>query len=746
MKKISSITGLISLFLFLNAFPGLSFALQKVLEPDRVGKAQFIGDYGNFPLSFEENHGQTDKKVRFLSRGVGYTLFLTADEAVLALRPSAKDKRFGDRQRDTLEISGHVKQKKSAGAVVSMKLSGINIASIISGEERLFETSNYFIGNDSSKWRTRIPKYTKVRYTEVYPGIDLVFYGNQRRLEYDFVVSPGSDPSKIRLEFQGAKEVSLDENGSLVLRINGGDVVQRAPVIYQEVDGRRVDVAGGYLIDNKGSVGFRVAFWDRQRPLLIDPVIIYSTYIGGYYPDECRAIAVDNSGNAYVTGTTNSDDFPTVNALYPDYVGNYDELTDAFLLKLSPDGRRLIYSTYLGGTGIDIGNGIAVDDSGNAYVTGTTYSKDFPTINALNPPLYPNKFSFTDAFIFKLSADGSHAIYSTYLGGHGDDVGNAIAVDGSGNAYVTGTTYSTTFPTVNAWDASAGGGGDAFIFKLSADGRRVFYSTYLGGSTNEKGSAIAVDDLGYAYVTGKASGNFPTVNALYPDSPGGRDAFIFKLSADGSNAVFSTYLGGHHTDYGNGIAVDGSGNVYVTGITYSGNFPTVNALYQYSLGLKDAFIFKLSADGRSVIYSTYLGGKSDDEGYAIAVNTLGNAYVTGWTESADFPTANAPYPNYIGHDDAFIFKLSVDGSSAVYSTYIGGKRWDSGYSIAVDNSENIYVTGKAGYQDFPTVNALFPDYPGEYASNGFILKISDNSAIDPLKKRTMPWVPLLLFD
>jgi len=514
---------------------------------------------------------------------------------VLALSSPSEDEGLGDRRKDASEVSRPEKQKMAEGAVIRMKFLGANTAPVISGQDRLqgtsnyFQgTSNYFIGNDPSKWRTRISKYAKVRYREVYPGIDLVFYGDQRRLEYDFVVSPGSDPSKIMLEFQGVEEVSLDERGNLVLRLKDGEVIQNAPVIYQEVDGSKVDVAGGYLIDRKGRVGCQVASWDRQRPLVIDPVLVYSTFLGGNGRDVGSAIAVDSSGNAYVTGETCSSDFPTVNALYPDSIGY-----DAFIFKLSPDGSQAVYSTYLGGGNTDGGYGIAVDGAGNAYVTGYTSSNSFPTVNALYPDY---QGGVSDAFIFKLSPDGSQAVYSTYLGGsdgygYGDH-GSDIAVDGAGNAYVTGRTDSTD-----------------------------------------------LDGAGNAYVTGyTSSNNFPTVNALYPTFGGHWDAFIFKLNADGSQAVYSTYLGGSLWDRGYGIAVDGSGNAYVTGWTHSSDFPTVNALYpNYGVGYKeeyDAFIFKLSPNGSQAIYSTYLGGNSsDDYGYGIAVDGSGNAYVTGYTSS-----------------------------------------------------------------------------------------------------------------
>jgi hypothetical protein len=723
MKTISSITGPITLFLFLflNAFPGLALAIPKAPEPDRAGKGRIVENYGKLPLSFEKNQGQTDEKVKFLSRGGGYTLFLTQNEAVLALSSPLKDKGL-DKHKNASKFSRPDKQKMAKGSVIRMKLFEANTSPVISGQDRLQETSSYFTGNDPSKWRTRISKYAKVRYREVYPGIDLVFYGNQRQLEYDFVVSPGSDPSRIRLEFQGAEKLSLDEKGNLVLQLKDGEVIQQAPIIYQEINGKKVNVAGNYWIDGKNRMGCKVASWDRQRPLVIDPVMAYSTYLGGSSTDNGFGIAVDGSGNAYVTGETYSSDFPMVNALYETHGGGYD----AFIFKLSADGSQAVYSTYLGGSGYDGGHAIAVDGSGNAYITGYTDSSDFPTVNALYETYGGGQF---DAFIFKLSADGSQAVYSTYLGGSSRDYGFAIAVDGSGNAYVTGETYSSNFPTVNSVYPCRGW--DAFIFKLSADGSQAVYSTYLGGSSSDYGDAIAVDGSGNAYVTGRTySSNFPTVNALYLTHGGGVvDAFIFKLSADGSQAVYSTYLGGSGWDEVHGIAVDSSGNAYVTGETLSLDFPTFNARYpNHGGGHRDAFIFKLSADGNQAVYSTYLGGSGQDYGFAIAVDGSGNAYVTGWTVSSDFPTVNALYPDQ-GYSDAFIFKLSADGSQAVYSTYLGGSSYDyGGRAIAVDGSGNAYVTGWTESSDFPTVNALYETHGGGY--DAFIAKISDSGYLE----------------
>ncbi|MEA3276877.1 MAG: SBBP repeat-containing protein, partial [Pseudomonadota bacterium] len=375
-----------------------------------------------------------------------------------------------------------------------------------------------------------------------------------------------------------------------------------------------------------------------------------------------------------------------------------------------------------------------VDSAGNAYVTGQTYSADFPTVNAL----YSNFVGHLDAFVFKLNANGSAPIYSTYLGGSDWDSGEGIAVDSAGNAHVTGSTYSADFPMVNALYPSILGFSDAFVLKLNAGGSALVYSTYLGGtetslpfiSVGESVEGIAVDGAGNAYVTGWTNAeDFPTVNALYPDFSGGvyhGDAFVSKLNADGSAAVYSTYLGGMSDDFGHGIAVDGAQNAYVTGWTRSTDFPTINALYPDFGGgafTANAFVFKLNADGSSPFYSTYLGGSEYDSGSDIAFDSAGNAYVTGSTQSADFPTVNALYPNLSGSSDAFVFKLNADGSAPIYSTYLGGSDYDYGSGVAVDGAGNAYVTGSTYSADFPMVNALYPSYAGG-SHDAFVFKLN----------------------
>ena len=415
------------------------------------------------PLSFEANRGQADRQVRFLARGQGYNLFLTAAEMVLTLAPPA--------------IGGRERQRHAA---VRVRLLGIGANPIVEGVDEMPTRSNYFIGRDPAGWRTDVPHYARVRLRDVYPGVDEVFHAAGGQFEYDFVVSPGAEPSRIRLAFDGVDAMRVNDEGSLVLGIGTGDIEQRAPNVYQDIDGSRHAVAARYLVTGPREIGFEMAAYDRTRPLVIDPVLVYATYLGGGGSDVGYSVATDSAGSTYVTGATASTDFPTVNPLQPALRNAL--WSDAFVLKIDPTGTRLVYATYFGGNEGDAGRGIAIDAGGNAYVTGLTRSTDFPTRNAVQPAYGGNG----DAFVMKLNADGSALTYSTYLGGTNGDDSHAIAVDRGGRAHVTGETYSTNFPVVNAMQpAKRGTSGtpDAFISTLDASGVALVYSTYLGGTS-----------------------------------------------------------------------------------------------------------------------------------------------------------------------------------------------------------------------------------------------------------------------
>jgi len=663
----------------------------------RQTEPQIVANYGKLPLSFEANQGQTDESVRFVSRGRGYTLFLTGTEAVLALNQPQRTQRT--RRDPALPSSA---PSASSAVQLRLRLLGANPKPEVRGLDELPGKSNYFIGNDPSKWRTNIPTYAKVEYRDVYPGINLVHYGNGGQLEHDFVVSPGADPGVIRFAIEGAEKMEVDAQGDLVLHAGGSEARLRKPMVYQEVHGTRQQIAAGYSVTphsafrtpHSAEVAFQVAAYDAARPLVIDPVLVYSTHF-----DVGNAIAVDSSGNAYVCGGDT-------------------------VKKINADGSALIYSTVIGGA---LCTGIAVDASGSAYVTGYTFSASFPMAS----PLQATIGGASDAFIAKLNPAGSALVYSTYLGGSSDDVGYGIAVDSSGNAYVTGSTSSANFPTANALQPTFGGYSDAFVSKLNAAGSALVYSTYLGGSGgSEYGHSIAVDSSGSAYVTGYTdSASFPTASPLQATYGGGYlDAFVAKLNAAGSALVYSTYLGGSGEDRGDSVAVDSSGNVYVAGFTLSTNFPTASPLQAtYRGGVTDAFVAKLNAAGSALVYSTYLGGSGEDNSTGIAVDPSGNAYVTGVTTSTNFPTASPLQATGGGsYTDAFVSKLNAAGSALVYSTYLGGGSGDYGQGIAVDSSGNAYVTGVTASTNFPTVNPL------QASGSSFVAKISDQPAGNPV--------------
>jgi hypothetical protein len=484
-----------------------------------------------------------------------------------------------------------------------------------------------------------------------------------------------------------------------LLSLPGGEVAERAPVVYQEVAGARKAVEGRFVLRGAREVGFEVGAYERDQPLVLDPLLVYSTYLGGSGGDQGLAIAVDGSGNTFITGETESTNFPTTPGSFQVTNAGFQQV---FVAKLNAAGSALVYSTYLGGGGgSNIAVGIAVDASGNAYLTGIA-GGDFPTVN----PFQATPGDVSDAFVAKVNAAGSGLVYSSYLGGSGFDLGRAIAVDASGNAYVTGDTQSTNFPTANPLQAAPAGGRDAFVSKVNAAGSSLVYSTYLGGSDGDIGRGIAVDASGNLYVTGDTlSTDFPTANAFQPAYGGGiADVFVTKLNAAGSAFVYSTYLGGSGDDGGFAIALDASRNAYVTGFVESTDFPTVGAFDTTLGGASDAFVAKLNAAGSSLVYSTYLGGGDSDEGHSIAVGPSGSAYVTGDTFSTDFPTTNALQPTFGGLVDAFVAKVSPSGSALVYSTYLGGSSYDGGGGIALGASGNAYVAGSTSSTNFPTAS------------------------------------------
>jgi uncharacterized protein (DUF2141 family) len=657
--------------------------------------------YGKLPLAFVPNAGQTDARVRFSAQAGGASFYFTEKAAVLAF----------------------AKGKKS----VALRLAflGANPAPKIEGRQREPARVNYLLGSNPAKWHTNLPTYGEVVYRDLWPGIDMVFRGVAGTLKYEFVLRPGAKVDDIRLAYRGARRLSVNPGGELLIRTPLGVLRDERPRSYQEIGSRRLPVSSSFVLEDGGAYGFAVGRYDSRRPLVIDPGLVYSTYLGDSAFEQGLGIAVDAGGSAYVTGRADSANFPTT-------VGAFDTTLngagDAFVTKLNQTGSALLYSTFLGGSSFDEAHGIAVDVAGNAYIAGRTDSVNFPT----TPGAFDTSFNgFTDAFVTKLNAAGSALFYSTYVGASDYDEPFGIALDAGGSAHVTGVTTSPAFPTTPAaFDPSFNGGPlDAFVTKLSPTGSALLYSTYLGGNDLDRGHGIAVDAGGSAYVTGQTTSvNFPTTLGAFDTTLGGCcDAFVTKLNAAGSALFYSTYLGSSGFDGGNGIAVDAGGNAYVTGGTQgAADFPTTVGAFDTTLGgCCDGFVTKLNAAGSAPLYSTYLGGNGFDFGVGIAVDAGGNAYVAGRNDSTDFPTTPGTFdPTRGGCCDGFVTKLNAAGSAPLlYSTYLGGSSFDQGSGIAVDAGGSAYVTGFTQSTDFPaTVGAFDTTLAG--CCDAFVTKLS----------------------
>jgi hypothetical protein len=719
---------------FSQRLPVSNAAHNKLTKVAPALGASLLETYKKSPLAFEMNQGQTDPTVKFVARGKDYTIFLTSDEVVVALRGTGASGQQSLREAE--RAAGAESQGNAVlPEVLRMGFAGANRAPHIEGSEQLPGRVNYFIGNNPEQWRSDLPTYAQVRYQDVYPGISVVYYGTPGHLEYDLVIAPGADPKVIALDCQGADKTKIDAQGNLRLRIPGGEVVLGKPRIYQmTTGGRRKNIAGGYVLKAGGHVGFQVGPYDRHQPLIVDPALSYSTYLGGAGYDSGTAIAVDASGNAYITGFTRSSNFPVTAGSFQTICGTSGTCNgyfwDAFVTKLSATG-SIVYSTYLGGSGNDIGKAIAVDASGAAYVAGQTFSSNFPTTAGAFKTTYSGA---GDTFVAKLNPGGTALQYSTYLGGSGIDNAEGIAVDINGNAYVTGQTYSPDFPTVAAIQSANGGNqdSDAFVTEINSSGSALVYSTYLGGSSMDWGNAIAVDASGNAYVAGfTRSPDFPLASPLQATCggcPGFADAFVAELAANGGALLHSSYLGGSGDDHGAGITVDSDGSIYVTGFTYSTDFPVTAGAYQTTLtrATSAAFVTKIAPGFSSLTFSTYLQGTGLNYGKSVAVDT-GNVFVAGQTYSPTFPLLNpiqsACAPSNCYYGIGFITELNVAGAGLIFSTYLGGSHGDDIANIALDPSANIQVTGQAASTDFPTANAFQATLAGSYG-DAFVAKIT----------------------
>lgn len=768
-----------------SGITGKAVALANTDQPAQavsVAKA-----YGKQPLHFEANQGQTDPQVKFLARGPGYGLFLTPTEAVMTLEsinektslapeqvqqsrsaknplPPGEGRERGSKnglsdlktanyqpnQRNEIPFGSPSPQPSPTGrggsvptahqpvsqlavrpepveglpTTLRLKLRNANPNAQIAGIDEQPGKSHYLIGNDPSQWRKNVPNYAKVAYDEVYPGIDLVYYGNQRQLEYDFIVAPNADPKAIQMAIEGAENVSIDPDGNLILSTPNGEIRQHKPIVYQETNGQRRPIEGRYvLLANGDPDAVRRVRTAHQSPAPDGVSTPSATFaVSG------NGATQETKGTGYISRLAKA---ATQIASIGFELADYDHSQP---LVIDP---VLEYATYLGGNNSDSPRGLAVDKAGNAYISGLTISVDFPFVNGVQPV---NAGGGMDAFVAKLSADGTSLLYSTFIGGQGSDYSQGLAVDTEGNAYVFGSTSSNDFPLKNPFQASRAGDYDAFVLKLDQTGAQIIYSSYLGGSSKEEiaTGAIALDSSGAAYLTGQTrSPDFPTENALQGYGGGGYwgDAFAAKVLPDGSGLAYSTFLGGNQDEIGYGIAVDSQGSAYVAGWTNSSNFPMANALQAAHGGQAgrtcgssscggDAFLTKLSPDGTSMVYSTFLGGSDDDMAFALAVDVTGNAYITGQTHSTNFPTLNAVQPALSAGFETFVAKLNPSGSALVYSTYLGGTSQNTGQgnSIAADAAGNAYVFGSTDSSDFPTVNPIQAGFGGGQG-DGFISKI-----------------------
>ncbi|WP_368936918.1 SBBP repeat-containing protein [Bacillus sp. SH8-8] len=617
-------------------------------------KQTFVKNYGNLHFTFVPNVGQIDSRVQYYSQSAGKGFYFTPEEAVFSFIENTSLDWF---KKGDVAQTGQDKVRQ--GIALALHFLDANPDVRIEGQSQSYGKINYFKGNDPAKWIRNLSTYKKVVYRDLWPGVDLVFYSRNGQLKYEFVVHPGANNKDIRLMYRGTNGLSLDDEGNLQIETPYGILIDERPLSYQEIEGKRIPVSSFYDLKQEESIYcFEIGQgYDSNYPLIIDPGLSYSTYLGGNDLDTGQSIFVDDCGHAYVTGVTTSNDFPTTpGAFQTTFTGT----ADVFVTKLNRTGSALIYSTFLGGNDIAGGFGIAVDSCGHAYVIGRTSSSDFPT----TPGAFQTTFTGgIDAFVTKLNRTGSALVYSTFLGGNKETAGFGIAIDSCSHAYITGATTSSDFPTTpGAFQTTFTGGIDAFVTKLNQTGSALVYSTFIAGNKNTGGFGIAVGSCGHAYVTGRTtSSDFPTTSGAFQTTlKGESDNFVTKLNQTGSALVYSTFLGGTEGfDPVWAIAVDGCGYAYVTGSTTSSDFPTTPGAFQTNLkGESDAFVTKLNRIGSALVYSTFLGGSNEDEGFGIAVDSCGYAYVTGRTTSSDFPTTPGVFQKTLkGESDAFVTKI-----------------------------------------------------------------------------------------
>ena len=666
-------------------------------------------------LTFTQNDGQWASQIKYRTDAPGATVWLAADGAYYQFFQ-------GDLDNEP--------ENQSLGSIpevmclmVKATFVGASSNTTISGENETDYRSNYFFGSNPQRWQTDVPGYESVVYSQVYPGIDLKYYGDGHQLEYDFILQPGADPTMIRIAYEGNCDLLVNDNGELVVTTAYGAITEARPYVYQVIDDEVQVVDGSYQLVSENTFGFEID-WDDYDPnysLIIDPVLTYSTYLGGTGADYLWGLDIDDEGNAYVAGLTNSADFPTVNALQEEFAGTFD----LFLSKLCLTGDTLLWSTYLGGNGREENPRLKVDGEGNIILSGRVFSLDFPMVNA-----YMNTLQgFSDAFVTKFNPEGNQIIFSSYLGGSADDCTTGMDVDTDGNIYLCGYTESVDFPTFEAFNSEQLGVSDAFVTILDVSGSYLIFSSFLGGGQDETPRGIKVDNDGCVYVCGETTSNdFPILHAIDSTQDGFGDGFVTKFAAGCQSLVFSTYMGGTDDDGCTGIGIDSGKCVYVSGYTMSSDLPVVNAYQDYHAGGgTDIFLSKFNYSGDSLLYSTYLGGSDLDFCYGIAVSPTRDVFVAGGTYSVDFPTQAALFETYINKTDAFITRFDASGEMLSFSTFFNGSYDETIRTVVVDDDNNAWVVGYTVSDDLPVENAYQDHLTG--SNCGFVAWIENKCCI-----------------
>ncbi|UCG62910.1 MAG: SBBP repeat-containing protein [Candidatus Zixiibacteriota bacterium] len=661
---------------------------------------------------FTENVGQWDSHIRFKTGSMDATAWFADDGTYYQFSREIIENKHPDAMKTPVRESIDFEC-----LMIKASFIGTSAALKIVGEEMLDYKCNYFLGNDQTRWQTNVPNYSSILYRNIYNGINLRYYGNGSELEYDFIVAPGVDPSQIQIRYDGIESLAVNGDGELEVTTLWGTIIESCPYIYQVDGDEQIELSGSYELISDNSFGFAVdAIYDARLPVVIDPILTYSTYFGGTRADYAVTLEIDDARNVYIAGVTSSSDFPL---LFP-YQATYGGSIDAFVTKMELDG-TLLFSTYFGGVGAEEWPTMALDDEFNIYISGRTFSSDFPAYLGYSNEMNGN----SDLFAFKLNSTGDQLIYSSFLGGSADEYAGYVDVDPNRRFYVFAITESDDYPLVNHFQTYPSQNPvsyDLCLTRFNTAGNDLEYSTYLGGTEDESALGIAVDAAGCAHVCGYTySPEFPVENP-YDAVQEGCDGFITKFSPEGNSLIFGTFFGGTENDWIEAIDVDGEGGVYVTGSTRSDDFPLVNPFQSEFRGgvdlITDLFASKFNSTGTTLIYSTYLGGTGDDFVEKILIDDLGVAIISGYTYSADFPLVNPLFSDLNGIYDASLSALGPTGNELTFGTYLGGSETEIGWDLAVDEVRNVYLVGFTKSPDFPLVDPIQTTLKGTF--DGFV--------------------------